>query len=75
AILTDGSFNVPEGTLAFAPGSSGWPTTAGHRRVWMELFLRGGSAHEMLSDPKTSKTISHLQMHSQTNPLLELHTT
>ncbi len=24
AVYSDGSFRVPEGTLAFAPGSSGW---------------------------------------------------
>jgi S-adenosylmethionine hydrolase len=49
AIYSDGSFKVPEGTLAFSPGSSGWPTPEGGEPVrWMELFLRGGNAWEAL---------------------------
>lgn len=43
AVYSDGSFRVPEGTLAFAPGSSGWITNGDSLR-WMELFLRGGNA-------------------------------
>jgi hypothetical protein len=38
ATVTNGSFNVPEGELAFAPGSSGYD------RPFWELFKRGGSA-------------------------------
>jgi hypothetical protein len=44
ASASDGSFEVEEGKLAFAPGSSGWPGVSGKEVRWMELFLRGGSA-------------------------------
>lgn len=45
-----GGFGVPEGELAFAPGSSGWEGSRGRVR-WMELFLRGGSAWERFGRP------------------------
>lgn len=51
AIVSDGSFSVPEGELAFAPGSSGWPLGNGRRRTLFELFLRGGSAADRLGHP------------------------
>ena len=51
AIVSDGSFSVPEGELAFAPGSSGWPLRNGGRRTFFELFLRGGSAAARLAHP------------------------
>ena len=51
AIVSDGSFSVPEGELAFAPGSSGWPLSRGGRRTLFELFLRGGSAAGRLGHP------------------------
>jgi S-adenosylmethionine hydrolase len=51
AIVSDGSFSVPQGTLTFSPGSSGWPMLSGELR-WMELFLRGGSAYELFRDSK-----------------------
>ena len=51
AIVSDGSFSVPEGELAFAPGSSGWPLRTGGRRTLFELFLRGGSAAARLGHP------------------------
>lgn len=38
AYFSDGMFNVPQGTLAFSPGSSG------HEDKFMEIFYRGGSA-------------------------------
>ena len=38
ATVTTGSFNINEGELALAPGSSGYD------RKFVELFLRGGSA-------------------------------
>jgi hypothetical protein len=38
ATVTNGSFSVPEGDLAFAPGSSGYD------KPFWELFKRGGSA-------------------------------
>jgi hypothetical protein len=60
AIYSDGSFRVPEGTLAFAPGSSGWTTTDGKSLRWMELFLRGGSAWERFGRPRVNQRIALL---------------
>lgn len=74
ATYTDSVFNVPEGTLALAPGSSGWLTSDGTQLTWMELFLRGGSAYELFGRPKISQTISNLKAKTYTTPLLELHT-
>jgi S-adenosylmethionine hydrolase len=51
ATASDGSFGVGEGKLAFAPGSSGWRDARGEETVWMELFLRGGSAWEEFGRP------------------------
>ena len=51
ATVSDGSFEVEEGMLAFAPGSSGWSASDGNEVRWMELFLRGGSAWEAFSRP------------------------
>jgi hypothetical protein len=48
---SDGSFEVEPGTLAYAPGSSGWTTGPGRELRWMELFLRGGNAWECLGRP------------------------
>lgn len=45
ATVTTGSFNVMEGDLAFAPGSSG------HERRFWELFKRGGSAWSEFAQP------------------------
>ena len=50
ARVSDGSFEVEEGNLAFAPGSSGW-TAQGREIAWIELFLRGGSAWEEFGRP------------------------
>ena len=58
AVYSDGSFKVPEGTLAFAPGSSGWPKQNGTGVRWMELFLRGGNAWERFGRPKVNQVIS-----------------
>ena len=51
ATASDGTFGVAEGELAFAPGSSGWRDASGGETVWMELFLRGGSAWERFGRP------------------------
>lgn len=59
AIYSDGSFKVPEGTLAFAPGSSGWEVDGSPRR-WMELFLRGGSAWERFGRPRLNQVVTRL---------------
>ncbi|NJK37092.1 MAG: SAM-dependent chlorinase/fluorinase [Oscillatoriales cyanobacterium RM2_1_1] len=60
AIYSDGSFRVPEGTLAFAPGSSGWPLAEGKQAVrWMELFLRGGNAWKRFGKPRINQFIRY----------------
>ena len=60
AVYSDGSFKVPEGTLAFAPGSSGWSATNGQQVRWMELFLRGGSAWERFGRPRVNQVVTRL---------------
>jgi hypothetical protein len=60
AIYSDGSFKVPEGTLAFSPGSSGWLGTDGKPLRWMELFLRGGNAWERFGRPKVNKQVTQI---------------
>lgn len=57
AIYSDGSFKVPEGTLAFAPGSSGWTAHDGKSLRWMELFLRGGSAWSRFGKPRVGDRV------------------
>jgi len=60
AIYSDGSFKVPEGTLAFSPGSSGWTDTDGRSLRWMELFLRGGNAWERFGRPRVNQSVMQL---------------
>jgi S-adenosyl-l-methionine hydroxide adenosyltransferase len=57
AVMSDGSFEVKPGQLAFAPGSSGWTTPQGEEIVWMELFLRGGNAWEAFHHPSVGAAI------------------
>lgn len=57
ALRSGGGFEVPQGRLAFAPGSSGWPLPEGRERRWMELFLRGGSAYEAFGRPATEVAV------------------
>ncbi|MGL5080740.1 MAG: SAM hydrolase/SAM-dependent halogenase family protein [Microcoleaceae cyanobacterium] len=60
AVYSDGSFRVPEGTLAFSAGSSGWHLTDGIQEVrWMELFLRGGSAWKRFGKPRINQSIKY----------------
>lgn len=42
--VAGGAFAVPEGTLAVAPGSSGYARRDGAPVRWVEVFLRGASA-------------------------------
>ena len=63
AVASDGSFEVETGTLAFAPGSSGWTTTQGEEIRWMELFLRGGNAWQAFGHPQVG---AHIQISSNT---------
>ena len=58
AIYSDGSFKVPEGTLAFAPGSSGWTVPDRLPIRWMELFLRGGSAWSRFGNPRIGDRVT-----------------
>lgn len=51
ATYTDGTFNIHEGELAFAPGSSG------HEDRFMEIFLRGGSAANLFEHPLVESEI------------------
>ncbi len=57
ALVSDGSFSVPQGTLTFSPGSSGWQTPHSEMR-WTELFLRGGSAAALFGYPKNAESIT-----------------
>lgn len=66
AICVDGSFTVPEGVLAFAPGSSGWTNPTNKQPIrWMELFLRGGSAWDLFGRPRLDKQIKIKQVWNQ----------
>jgi hypothetical protein len=52
ATVSDGTFEVADRELSFAPGSSGWPLAPGQeRRRFYELLLRGGSAVELFGGP------------------------
>ncbi|HVG35740.1 MAG TPA: SAM hydroxide adenosyltransferase [Pyrinomonadaceae bacterium] len=57
ATASDGSFEVEQGELAFAPGSSGWTDAKGVETRWMELFLRGGNAWEAFERPQVGDEI------------------
>jgi hypothetical protein len=61
AVYSDGSFRVPEGTLAFAPGSSGWMDSNDQPLRWVELFLRGGSAWARFGQPKVGQQITQIR--------------
>ena len=56
AMVSDGSFAVERGQLAFAPGSSGW-TVGDTKTLWMELFLRGGNAWDAFGRPSVGTEI------------------
>ncbi|TWA55996.1 hypothetical protein FBZ84_12567 [Azospirillum baldaniorum] len=51
ATMGNGTFAVPHGRMAFAPGSSGWAGREGAETRWMEVFLRGGNAWEAFRRP------------------------
>lgn len=52
ATVAAGSFNVQEGDIAFAPGSSG------HDRKYWEIFQRGGSAWHTYRKPRPGSQIT-----------------
>ena len=58
AIVSDGTFAVEPGQIAFAPGSSGWVDAGGRETRWMELFLRGGNAWETFRRPSVGELIA-----------------
>ncbi|MBD1896843.1 SAM-dependent chlorinase/fluorinase [Coleofasciculus sp. FACHB-129] len=61
AVYSDGSFRVPQGTLAFSPGSSGWNAAKDGKAIrWMELFLRGGNAWERFGKPRVNQVVTRL---------------
>jgi S-adenosylmethionine hydrolase len=52
AYVESNTFEVSEGELSFAAGSSG-----GHKNPFMEIFLRGGSAAEVFGNPDVGSDI------------------
>ena len=57
ATVTDGTFEVPVGELAFAPGSSGWAGRSGNGLRFFEVFLRGGSAAGRFGAPRAGAAV------------------
>jgi S-adenosyl-l-methionine hydroxide adenosyltransferase len=58
AVVSDGVFAVPAGTVSFAPGSSGWPRGDGSgERVCYELFARGGDAARLFGNPPSGAEV------------------
>ena len=55
ATYTDSVFNVKEGELAFAPGSSG------HNDKFLEIFVRGGSAYRLFDNPQVEEEFKVLE--------------
>lgn len=51
AVVSDGVFAVPAGTMSFAPGSSGWG------RPFYELLLRGGDASAIFGRPSNGTAV------------------
>jgi S-adenosylmethionine hydrolase len=56
--VSDGVFGVPEGSLAVAPGSSGYPLAAGGAVRWVEVFLRGASAAEAFGGVRSGDVVA-----------------
>jgi hypothetical protein len=57
AAVSDGTFAVPAGEMAFAPGSSGWRTRNGEQKRWYELLLRGDSAARVFGHPSAGTAV------------------
>lgn len=57
AVVSDGTFEVADGELSFAPGSSGWTTLDGSARPLYELLLRGGSAAARMGHPPSGASV------------------
>lgn len=56
--MSDGTFAVPQGELAYAPGSSGWKIGLRDELRWMEVFLRGGNAWDLFGKPPIGSVVS-----------------
>jgi hypothetical protein len=56
-VVSDGSFGVQPGDIAFAPGSSGWKDASGAQVQWVEIFLRSGNAWEEFGRPAVGTQI------------------
>jgi hypothetical protein len=57
ATVSDGTFAVPAGEVAFAPGSSGWRLRSGGTCRFYEVLLRGASAAECFGQPTAGDRI------------------
>ena len=57
ATIGGGTFEVPEGEMSLAPGSSGWTRRDGTRREFCELLLRGGSAAARFGHPPSGTPV------------------
>jgi S-adenosylmethionine hydrolase len=53
-MYSDGIFNITDGDLVFAPGSTG------HQDKFMEISVRGGSAYRLFDTPRVEEHISIL---------------
>jgi hypothetical protein len=51
AIIGEGIFSVPEGTLVLSAGSSGWKDAKGNDRRFIECVWRGHSAAQLFGKP------------------------
>jgi S-adenosylmethionine hydrolase len=57
-VVSDGVFAVPAGSIAFAPGSSGWPRgDGGGSRTSFEVFARGRDAAELFGRPPSGTPV------------------
>jgi len=59
-VVSDGVFAVPAGSIAFAPGSSGWPSGDGHK-VCYEIFARGRDASRLFGSPPAGTPVEVLR--------------
>jgi hypothetical protein len=58
AYVAGEAFSVPQGSLALAAGSSGWPDASGGQLRFRELFLRGGNAWDYFGRPAPESSIT-----------------
>jgi hypothetical protein len=58
AIIGDGIFSVPSGTLVLSPGSSGWKDANGTDRRFVECVWRGHPAKTLFDHPASGTPIT-----------------